>query len=325
MGRIAAFFEGEDWFHPDIPSAIILSEFDGDVADNGGQVVYDEIVMQARNHSMASFVYLHGANHNYFSRYHQRDDGTFQAPEVRRLSRAEQEDFLAHYAAAFLTVVTGERIPWGTFNPSQPQPNAMFGHSVTASTYLSGLQRIVAVPSPSSAAQVSAAGFATVAFYMQRWNADGLFNHPGVINLPDEQLPLYDLQWTGAGAVSFPTENGDFAGHQAISLYVAMDSSSALNPAKANQAFTVTLTDDTGTARSVVIPAGTAALSRHHGYETYDEWMARPMWVGNTPLGELRVPLAYFDGLNIAAIASLTIRFDQTPSGAVMLSGMFLK
>ena len=330
VGPTIAYYSEEhgDAPHPDIPVGIILPEFDGDVRFLDGQLVFDEVMAEARNSSILSLVYLRGANHNWFNRFIAGDDAArFSDFAINRITRAQQEDFLMRYAASFLAMTSQNRAPWGAFNVTEPQPVTMFGHNVIASTYVSGLRSVLATPVAGVPA-AAATGAATATFYLQtwEWDSEGFFNHPGVLFRPDSRLPLYDLQWTGTdGAVTFSLLESDFAGHTALSLYVAMDSSNEKNPTGENQAFTVTLTDTSGAERSVIIPRGTSALTWHPGMAEYNEWDNTYYWAGHMPLGELRIPLTYFAGINLGTIAELTISFDQTPSGAIMLSEIFLK
>ena len=317
---VLPYHEPGDLLHPDLPVGIILPEFDGDVPHDG-QVVFDEVLEARQNESFLSLVYLRGANHNYFNRFFQLDDGTM---EENRLTREQQEDFLMRYAVAFLAQVLENAPPHGLFDPSRPQPVSMFGYPVIASTYLPGTQSILRTPAETAlATDVSATGDATAAFYLQTWDADGLFTHPAVSLRQDPSLPLYDLQWTGEGAVSFALLTEDFSRHQALSLYLATDSSNEKNPQGEPQALSLTLRDQAGREQSVRIPPGTSALTWHPGFVS--TWWDIDIWEGFMPLGELRLPLTYFSGLDLTSIAELTISFDQSPSGAIMLSGIYLK
>ena len=312
--------------HPDIPVGIILPELDGDVWTLDGQLVFDEVMAEARNQSMLSLVLLRGANHQWFNRYISFDDGALLEIDTPRLTREEQEDFLMHYAAAFLARVTNTKDAWGTFDASQPQPATMFGCHVVASTYLPGVIRILE-QADAGVPAATATGSATAELYIQSWGAAGFFNHPMVLSRLNPHLALYDLQWTDTdAAVSFTLTERDFSGRSALSLYLAMDSSNPLNPAKQDQGFTLTLRDGSGNEHSLAILPGANALTWHPGHAEYNEWAEEYFWVGHMPLGELRIPLAYFPlgTLDRSDIASLTISFDQTPSGAVMLYGIYL-
>jgi len=340
MIRIGTTLITQDEHYPDIPTGIILPEFDGDVPQDG-QLIFDEIMMEGLNQSIVSLVYLRGANHNFFNRMFTFDDRTGGAGSVAQmhpetwLTREQQEDFIMHYAAAFLAMVDGKRDPWGTFSVMEPQPVTMFGYEVVASTYISGRQRILAVPSEENVFLGSVysklpEAKATLTFYVQTipLEATGPFNHPTVLGRDDPRLPLYALEWEGRGSsVSFTLLVDDFSAHSALSLYVAVDSSNELNPQGENQAFTVALTDSSGTQQNVIIPTGTSALAYHPGYafqfELWDDVLTG--WMGYMPLGELRIPLTYFDEVDLSSIAEIAIIFDQTLSGAVMLSGIYLQ
>ena len=159
-----------------------------------------------------------------------------------------------------------------------------------------------------------------------------LFMHPGVANsYPETGLPLYNIRWTAkGGAVSIPCKLTDFSGGASLSIYMAADSSDALNPAGEPQSFTVALKDKSGAERRVVIPKGANATAYYAGFVKHlpaeeDFSPARDIWVGYMPLGELRVPLNYFNEINLKEVSEITIDFDQTDSGSIMISGIYLQ
>jgi hypothetical protein len=47
------------------------------------------------------------------------------------------------------------------------------------------------------------------------------------------------------------------------------------------------------------------------------------VWDGLTPLGDLRIPLSYFDKIDLNNISSLTIT-PNTDKGAIMISDFYL-
>jgi hypothetical protein len=112
-----------------------------------------------------------------------------------------------------------------------------------------------------------------------------------------------------------------------LTLFFAVDSSDALNSKGDDQSFTVALMYTSGTKQSVLVPKGTSALAYHEGriveIKEYDGTTTR-YWDGYMPLGELRIPFSYFDGINMSKVTELLIELDQTDSGAVILSGIYL-
>jgi len=329
---------------PDLPTAIILPEFDGDVP-NEGQRIFDEILAAGVNESFAIVVFLSGANHNFFNRAFLVDDRygalSFADPDNPRgwLDREQQEDFLLSYAVAFLAVVTGEREVKTTF-ASVPQPTTMGWAAATVSTYLPGHTPLIAEPSPEVA--LTAYGPARVAFARQGFPRDPnvLFNHPGVLFRPSRSLPLYSITWDDAGAAAaVPLTPGDLTGHLAISLYLALDSADERNPWRPSPppvcitsvpcspppvVMVVTLIDETGEMASVAVNEDAPALYHRPGhievFEGFDESITE--WLGWTPLGELRIPLDLFDGVDLATVTAMQLTFPSS-SGAIMLSAIY--
>ncbi|MDR3119879.1 MAG: hypothetical protein LBU58_00850 [Clostridiales bacterium] len=322
---------------PDVPTGIILGEYDGDMPENG-QEVFDEIQRDPGRKSPASIVSLRGANHAYFNRTFSWDDEPKDGrdTEGKLLTRERQEDFIARFAAAFLSVYAKGAQPWGLWDTGSVTPGTMFGCPVTASYYMPGRLSLITV-SEAEAARLAVGGDEVEARYaVQEGVYDRiLFTHPGGSN-GGRALPLFNIRWTAkAGTVSIPcatAENPatDFSGYRALSLYTAVDSSDALNPQGEPQSFTVTLIDRTGAAQSVLVPKGAGALDYYPGYvKHYDadrEFSpAYDVWRGYMPLGDLRIPLTYFDQIDLGAVREIVIGLDQTDSGAVMLSGVYLE
>jgi hypothetical protein len=89
------------------------------------------------------------------------------------------------------------------------------------------------------------------------------------------------------------------------------------------------LKDASGVVQSVLIPKGTSALSYYPGFAEHfeaDEFSpAFDVWNGYMPLGDLRIPLTYFDKINLGAVSEILIELDQTDTGSMMLSGVYLE
>lgn len=313
---------------PNIPIGIILGELDGDTSEDG-QILYDTIRKEPGRVSPVSFVYLRGANHAYFNREFVRDDARTQENwhnGGKRLTREQQEDFLMRYASAFLSVYAKGTEPFGIWNPNEPQPVTMFDYAVTASSSTPE-GKILVTPSKADLSLMSAEVKASIDYILKTFDDDILFNHPGgTSSMNPDGLPLYSVQWQKSGGeVKFPASG--FAGYNALTLYVAVDSPNDLNPKGKDQSFTVTLSDASGATQSILIPKGTSALAWHEGdildIEQFDGVIR--MWDGLMPLGGLRIPLALFDEIDLASVSEIALVFDQTNSGAVMLSGIYLE
>jgi dienelactone hydrolase len=316
---------------PDVPTGIIIGEFDGDVPETG-QYVFDELQREQGRVSPASIVYLRGANHAFFNRCFITDEARSQR---NRLTRGQQEDFLTRYACAFLSVYAKGQAP-GRFNRlgiwdlTEPQPVTMFGYAVTASSLTPERLTLVS-PTPAGLPRLDSGSAVSVTF-ISKTSRDGVwFRHPGASYSACNKLPLYAIRWNGGGGtVSFNCNKDrhiDFSAYSALSLFVAVDSSDDLNPKGEAQSFIVSLMDESGAKQNVLIPKGTSALAYHDGrlveIKEFDGRITR-YWDGYMPLGDLRIPLSYFDGINLNAVTELLIELNQTDSGAVMLSGIYL-
>ena len=316
------------YYHPNIPTAILLAQFDGDLTTPFGQTVFDQILEQSSSIALVQLTYLQGANHNFFNGFFEEDDrittleeyaALFSAHEDTWLTREEQETFLKHYVTAFLAVVTQRQVPFSTFHPSEAQPATMFGFPVRASTYVPPATKV-------EVTQGEVSDSALVENYVQRWGGGGLFRHP-LADPGTDELALISLSWTEVGAfVSLIPQTTDFSAYQALSLYVAVDSGDERNQAGKPQSFTLILTDASGAAQALVIPPQTAALYFHIGEEVPpNQYLDFSTWRGYMPFSELRIPLTYFTELALDNIVSITFQFDQTPLGAIMLRDIFLK
>jgi dienelactone hydrolase len=312
---------------PDVPLGIILGEFDGEVPEDG-QALFDTLQTKTDRKAPASLVYLRGANHAQFNRKFEKDFITDPrvTPE-NLLPREKQEEFLTRYAAAFLSVYDKGAEPHGIWDPSVPAPSRAFGFPITASYYMPG-RRSVAEVSEKSAP--TAQGNAAVKFLALKYESE-LFTHPGIANSYQETgLPLYNVRWKDkGGAVSIPCAITDFSGGKSLSMYTAVDSSYALNQKGEAQSFTITLKDKSGADQSVVIPKGASATSYYEGFvkrlEAEEFAPARDIWVGYMPLGELRIPLNYFDKINLKEVSEITIGLNRTETGSIMISGIYLQ
>ncbi|MDR1319957.1 MAG: dienelactone hydrolase family protein [Gracilibacteraceae bacterium] len=301
---------------PDVPTGVVISEFDEDVAGSG-QKIFDEIQKTPGRKCPAAIVYLRGANHAFFCRSFARGDDD----RADRLTRERQEDFTARYISQFLDVFSKGGAPSGLFDTSVPQPRRMYGYDVVASYCPPGKVSLLSVTEGNG--QVTAKG-AELRYVVQTINGKTLFRHPGY----PEELPLYNIRWTDrAGAVSVAPETADFTPYRALSVYLAVDSSDRLNAPGEPQALTVALKTRSGAERSVVVPKGIAALSYHPGEKAsvkeFDGSVTE-YWTGQMPLGDLRIPLSFFNAIDLGEVSEISLSLDQTDSGAIMISGMYL-
>jgi hypothetical protein len=299
---------------PDIPYGIVVTEFDRDVGPADGQTEFDSLFKETNRQSPASIVYLRGGNHAFFNREFTEDDAANVTKQ--RLTRPEQEDFALHYVAAFLAVYVQGKQPFGIFDPTMPVPDTVFGKTAASSLFWPSAEQLITVDA--AKAGLTASGGADLSYVEAKEGSDVLFHHPAVSG----ETVVYRLNWSGQDGevtISTPAES-DFSNDFALSLFLAIDSSDPANPADQPQALTVSLGDAAGGQASIVLPPQTAALAYHVGEREHFEGDSFDLWRGWMPLSEVRIPLNKFTGVALDQVTSVTLQFNQTTSGTLMLS-----
>ncbi len=121
--------------------------------------------------------------------------------------------------------------------------------------------------------------------------------------------------WSGGGATytnNIPVGSGDVSGFQALQFRVSVNFDDTRN-AKAAQNFSVVITDGTGAQSSVRVGDVSSVLF-------YPPGTTGP--VPKVLLNTARIPLTSFTGVNLTDIRSVQFRFDQTASGALLITDL---
>ena len=109
----------------------------------------------------------------------------------------------------------------------------------------------------------------------------------------------------------------------AVSVRTVVDPLSPLNAAGAPQAFSVRLTDRQGNSAVLPVRVDEPALRFPKG-ELGELFFDIPLFTGRAPLLPVRIPLSWFEGVNLASIAEVALVFDQTDSGTLFLADLEL-
>jgi len=313
---------------PDVSATIIVPQYDGDVTRLDGIALYDYLVNN--NNGDYSVTFLMGANHNFFNRNIERDDSTFHEVENGHsaLSRQEQEEFLVNYAVDFLDVSFG--IEDRFYQLSQPQPNKMYGLDISRSVHFNSAISLTDM----TAAGNFSSDTAVVKHVVDSWffKEDHILIDTVTIGLIDENLnqinlnrDLISIEWDNMDSiVNIIPLKSDFNGKNALSIHLVLDSASTLNRTDEALQFTIILRDTEGNAASVVTAAGQNILSCYPGrlVKTQLTDSILEYWQPATPLGTLNIPLSLFEGVNLTAIKSIELLFDQNDSGSIFIGGI---
>lgn len=325
-----------------VPLGIILPMCDGDVTDQSGQVFYEAARLAPSQAAWINSVFLERANHNGFNTMLAGDPfGTRMRPDCETLLSPEtQQGFLGAHAATFFDSVFGGEAAGAT----ALRGLGMDAH-LLAPERLGGLAARVAALYPAEARTVLFAPASDAELTVNRLggqvSADAVTLHfcpegyytpfvkPGSepcrrANVPVPGNPaLAVVTWEKLAALRFaiPEGKGDLSRAAAISLRVAVDPLSPLNPNGKNQTFATRLTDGKGMSATVATQPNEPALRFPPGEVEPDE-MFGELFTGRAPLTTLRVLLPQFQGVDLSDIREIALVFDRAQSGSLFLADL---
>lgn len=315
----------------DVPTSIVLPQYDGTVASLDGQFLYDTLANTSEHNSTTQLIYLYGANHNYFNSLTEMDDAQIlsQTKElINRLSSHDQRDFLAKYSVAFLNSIIKNSTYEAPLQADTAAPTTLYGYKVLTS-----------LNAPSQLTILSPTGV-----YSENFNALGgdiKLKNASLTYVVDSYIPTKDtagafflpgnpleasllrLSWNVPSATlstTLPLNKRDISSYDALSLTIGVDPTNSLNPSDTPQSFIIELKDATGKAQRVLIDPSAPAMHYQSGSIITNNFTS--YWSDFTPLSSLRVPLNLFNRVDLSRIYSISLVLNQTKSGSLMLSNM---
>lgn len=297
----------------DIPTGIIIPQYDGDVTMLDGATIFEDI--RSNDVTNAELIYLEAGNHGGFSTALVAPDPFGNREDLDKIMpTAQQQAFLRSYTLDFVKSVleTGKTPLAGKTD----LPDNLYGCPVVTRVYDGG--KTLYSAQTDAAAKVTASGAAVEAVsasYMPDSTA-GTFNLPGSF----ADFGLLRVSWDKADAsVTIPVSDIS-ADASALRLDLALDSSDARVKGQ-DVSMTVTVRDSSGKEASVTYPAGTAPLRYQAGtLRSYDNWdgTKTTFYSTFTPLGSLRLDLSSLEGIKPRDITQITLTF-HSDSGSVMV------
>jgi hypothetical protein len=329
----------------DLATATILPACDQDVVDLAGQNYYESARLADERNSIATSVYLDGANHNHFNTVlePERLDPPEDRPDCtadQLLSPSELQEFLVGYSRDFLETLYGpvelaadasRRLGLAV---SEPVPTALYTCAVRLNTLAPSTSRL-SIVQPRSDAELTrnllggdvtlddlVAHYCPAGYYVpseepgsepcKRVN----FNQPGY---PQQMV----VSWASPGAewrMGVPEEYADLSGYEAIQLRAAVDPLSDLNAEGEPQSFTVRLTDAEGGIAEAII----SGIVYPAGVRRPNDFFEGGRFTGQVYMSAVRIPLADFAGIDLARLTEVALVFDQTATGTLFIADLEL-
>jgi dienelactone hydrolase len=296
----------------DVPTAVLLSGCDGDLAAFPGQGYYEAARDAGAGSTAVVSVWLPGANHNFYNTELVRasaDDGFFSrnpACASLRLTADEQQAFLGELATDFFDEALDLADAPPAFLDAAAAPATLYGRDVQSALLRPSADYLTLLPPPPASAPGDIEGPLVAVPCAGGTPCDEATLQPGD--------PVgWRLSWSGQGAaLRLPvppgaTGAGEFA---ALKLRAVVDPVDPNNNAAGPVTFSVALTDAGGATAVVPLPA-TLPFPPPATYET-DGFRFTPLYAG-----DIRLPLSAFEGVDLAGLASVSLIFDDTIPGAV--------
>lgn len=320
---------------PDVPFAVVLPYCDYDVSDLQGAWFFDDARGRARTHALWQAV-VFGANHNFFNRVWGDETGWSEGGETdpcspsrigrTRLSRADQEAVGAEIAVGFLRgTLEGDPGLARQLGLGGALPREIAGAAAAISVQPPTVDRLDVIrPEGRDSLRRNLLGGAQGGSGLDHFTVCTL--EPGTILKPNWEnrgcgrTPPYQafagselrIAWSREGGrfeTRIPTAHADVSGFSYLSLRVAVDPSDRKRSRPGRPLpFTVVLRDASGGEAAVSVP-------RLHPAVRYPTR-------GLAVLGEVRLPLAAFEGVDLGGVAAVELRFDRVASGRLLVSDL---
>jgi dienelactone hydrolase len=338
-----------------VPLSVVLPYCDGDVNDNQGVHFYDDARYNVAGDAAPKHtIQVMGGNHNYFNTvwtpgmfpagtaddwgYTTGGGNDAQCGTVagnHRLTSAQQRGVgLAYLSATMRAYVGGETqfIPYLT-GEAAPPPSAQTSELHVSYHAPAAARRDVNRLLTSTNLTTNTLGGASTQTGLTPHDLCGGASPQPQHCLPSTQATtrqphttvsarattvrgLSQLR-TGWSAITAAYNNDlplgarDVSGFRWLTFRVAVNFADTRNPSGIGQNFTVVLTDGAGATSSLTVNSYADVL------------FYPPGSVGPVPkvlLNTARIPVSAFSGVNLSDIRSVRFKFDQSPSGALLIS-----
>ncbi len=332
-----------------VPFNVLLPYCDGDVSDLQGVHFYDD----ARYSSPGDLTPKHtvlvmGANHNFYNTvwtppslgagddWGTRGDPVCDAGQPGRLTAAQQRGTGLAYMTAFFRVYLGGENQFAPILKGDvaPPPSAMSDdifpsyHAPDSATLRRDVNRWLVsshLATNQLGGAVTQSGFTPYDLcggdspQPQHCNPTQSTSRQPHTTVSARATTLRGLSqlrggWSAATAHvtnALPAGSRDVSGFQVFQFRASVNYNDVRNPVGVPQDLSVRLTDGTGATADALVSSHSPALFYPPGVAS-----AVPKVVLNT----IRIPLSAFAGVNLTDIRTVALRFNQTGSGALLLT-----
>lgn len=317
--------------YPDIPSSILSTEHSVDTSISFD--MYNDIEKSIDRKSFSHLTYLIGGNSNKFNNL--VEDNTLEVQANNNLQKASistnedtiqdeysHQEFLSSYSIDFFDYIFGKDTENSLYDTNNPTVQKLYKKDILSKLFTSNRKEIFNIntfkdskinfkdikPKPLIESSISSIDTAIN------------FNDPAT----NIELQLLLLDWKNKNAsFNLSLDNKDFSEYKSISIEWSLNHASELS---VNDIEKVSVILEDKDNKSEVILLDELPLNKIDG--TPESIVIEDKTISNwsrfTPIGETRIPLELFEGIDLSNIENLSINFGENESGSIYLKNIYL-
>lgn len=317
--------------YPDIPSSILSTEHSVDTSISFD--MYNDIEKSIDRKSFSHLTYLIGGNSNKFNNL--VEDNTLEVQANNNLQKASistnedtiqdeysHQEFLSSYSIDFFDYIFDKDTENSLYDTNNPTVQKLYKKDILSKLFTSNRKEIFNIntfkdskinfkdikPKPLIESSISSIDTAIN------------FNDPAT----NIELQLLLLDWKNKNAsFNLSLDNKDFSEYKSISIEWSLNHASELS---VNDIEKVSVILEDKDNKSEVILLDELPLNKIDG--TPESIVIEDKTISNwsrfTPIGETRIPLELFEGIDLSNIENLSINFGENESGSIYLKNIYL-
>lgn len=317
--------------YPDIPSSILSTEHSVDTSISFD--MYNDIEKSIDRKSFSHLTYLIGGNSNKFNNL--VEDNTLEVQANNNLQKASistnedtiqdeysHQEFLSSYSIDFFDYIFDKDTENSLYDTNNPTVQKLYKKDILSKLFTSNRKEIFNIntfkdskinfkdikPKPLIESSISSIDTAIN------------FNDPAT----NIELQLLLLDWKNKNAsFNLSLDNKDFSEYKSISIEWSLNHASELS---VNDIEKVSVILEDKDNKSEVILLDELPLNKIDG--TPESIIIEDKTISNwsrfTPIGETRIPLELFEGIDLSNIENLSINFGENESGSIYLKNIYL-
>lgn len=313
----------------DVPTAILLPQYDGDVYHLDGNKYFINAEMNSDRKTPIMTVFLLRGKHSPFNTLASKKQDHDNNDEIEDLLPIKKhQEFLKNFAIEFMN--SQNKTKRNMMDLLHPEITETYGSKFSYTIYdPNGLKLIDAPNIQKNGMQSNDLKFEFVTASTKKdRNTAGLFHFPGQ-DIFD--MNFYSIKWkkpNGEVKIPIDLEQKDFSKFNKLSITLALNSTDTEYVSEHEETeIEIILEDNIGTMESVIRSSFYEPALLYHWGRTLpanpDFGFDTNLWSQYTPLGTMLIDMSEFSGINLTEVKNLHI-VAKSQKGSIMLQSINL-